>query len=431
LLLGLWNCAWQGAEIPGEREIRQVGNDLVAALNQEAIDVRRFFAPGFLKELENRQLPINDIFRSLRQSHGRAEAFRLKAVTAPYIGEVEFIYSGGVRKPARLVLDPQPPHAIVGIEFRAAVREDDTFDQVLQDLRRLPGKAGLALRQLAPQARTLAEHEPDTPLAVASCMKLVVLAALAEEVADGRRNWADVVRVRKDWAALPAGLVQDWPDGSPITLHTLATLMISRSDNTAADHLIRFLGRERVQETEARLGLTGARLNRPFLLTAEMSKLKLVLGPAEQQAYSQADAAQRSRMLDTVVARSSLARPRSLGPPRFIESIEWFYSPNDLIRVLDNLRSSSQSPTALPLLGIQRGVSVDESDWTYVGYKGGAEPGVVALTMLLEDRRGRWFALAIGWNDTARDVDRARLVAITQRLLHLVVRPPDQQSGQP
>ena len=43
---------------------------------------------------------------------------------------------------------------------------------------------------------------------------------------------------RSDRASLPSGITQSWPAGSPVTLQTLATLMISISDNTATDTLV-------------------------------------------------------------------------------------------------------------------------------------------------------------------------------------------------
>ncbi|TGD67441.1 hypothetical protein EYC08_01910 [Tabrizicola sp. WMC-M-20] len=68
----------------------------------------------------------------------------------------------------------------------------------------------------------------------------------------GQRDWADVVRLDSHHISLPSGLMQDWPVGSSVTLHTAALLMIAESDNTATDLLIDLLGRDRIA---ARLGL--------------------------------------------------------------------------------------------------------------------------------------------------------------------------------
>ncbi|TGD44549.1 hypothetical protein EEB11_02875 [Pseudotabrizicola sediminis] len=68
----------------------------------------------------------------------------------------------------------------------------------------------------------------------------------------GQRDWADVVRLDSHNTSLPSGLMQDWPVGSSVTLHTATLLMIAESDNTATDLLIDLLGRDRIA---ARLGL--------------------------------------------------------------------------------------------------------------------------------------------------------------------------------
>ncbi|MCS6977170.1 MAG: hypothetical protein NZM31_09220, partial [Gemmatales bacterium] len=100
--------------------------------------------------------------------------------------------------------------------------------------------------------------------------------------------------------------------------------------------------------------------------------------------------------------------------------IEWFYSPTDMVLVLDHLRKHPVANDVLPLLAIHRGLSVDDLRWNYVGFKGGMEPGVVNFGLLLRDRNDRWYALDIAWNRADGDVDRALLVVFTQRLLRLI-----------
>src|SRR5205085_7243909 len=92
---------------------------------------------------------------------------------------------------------------------------------------------------------------PDTALAVGSAFKLGVLKALKDQIDAGTRKWSDVVELQASDISLPSGTLQIWPVGSPFTLHTLAGLMISISDNTAADMLLKLVGRDKV---EAALG---------------------------------------------------------------------------------------------------------------------------------------------------------------------------------
>ena len=70
------------------------------------------------------------------------------------------------------------------------------------------------------------------PIAVGSTVKLAVLAALEQEVEKGRLSWTSIVDLKPEWKSFPSGILREWPDGSPLTLHTLAALTIALSDNT-------------------------------------------------------------------------------------------------------------------------------------------------------------------------------------------------------
>ena len=84
-----------------------------------------------------------------------------------------------------------------------------------------------------------------------SAFKLGILKALRDEIDAGAHKWDEVVTLGATDISLPSGVLQNWPVGSPFTLHTLAGEMISISDNTAADALLRVVGRDKV---EAALG---------------------------------------------------------------------------------------------------------------------------------------------------------------------------------
>ena len=61
-----------------------------------------------------------------------------------------------------------------------------------------------------------------TAKAVGSAFKLAVLAALNDAVSAGDVRWDDVVRVRDEWRSLPTGPMQEWPEGSAVTIENLA-----------------------------------------------------------------------------------------------------------------------------------------------------------------------------------------------------------------
>src|SRR5262249_16388416 len=140
-----------------------------------------------------------------------------------------------------------------------------TLSETIAALRALPGKVSVLVTT---DGKTDAELEPDAELAVASAFKLAVLAALREEIDAKKLAWAQVVSLKPEHKSLPGpeGLLQKWPDGAPLTLHTLATLMISRSDNTAADVLINVVGHAPLERLSPG--------NAPFLTTREAFVLK-------------------------------------------------------------------------------------------------------------------------------------------------------------
>ena len=98
--------------------------------------------------------------------------------------------------------------------------------------------------------------------------------------------------------SLPSGMLHNWPEGAPVTLHTLASLMISISDNTATDILLGLVGRENVERMMGRIGIAAPERNRPFLATREIFALKTA-PEAEQRAFIEADEAGRRRLLGT------------------------------------------------------------------------------------------------------------------------------------
>lgn len=284
----------------------------------------------------------------------------------------------------------------------------------------LPGEVSLIAARLEPDGlHHFLTQKAERPLAIGSAFKLFVLAELVRQVKAGERRWSDVVPLGPP--SLPSGLLQDWPRRSPITLHSLAALMISRSDNTATDTLLALLGRDRVEALLPALGMTAPERNRPFLSTREAVLLKFG-DPALLAAWTAADEAGRRALLP----RLAQIEPSSLDPARIgvrptaIDRVEWFASPADLARTLDWLRRSGD-PTALELLAINPGLGPDlAKSFAYFGFKGGSEPGVLSMSFLLESRSGRRMAVSAIWNNQAAALDEARFAALMARLVGMM-----------
>jgi len=329
---------------------------------------------------------------------------------------------------ATLTLDPAVPHRIAGLVISGGTARLPTLAAVIAELRTLPGTTGLSVVRLdGPAPVSLADWHTDRPQAVASGFKLLVLAALVRSIDAGGRRWTDVVPLTV--RALPSGILQDWPENAPLTLHSLATLMLSRSDNSATDTLIALLGREQVAAMAPVVGWPPHPANDPLLTTLELAKLKGGPDRALADRYAAATPPMRRALLAgpvAAIARDVIDIAMLETRPQHIDTLEWQTSPAAMVRTLDWFRRAADRPdsaaaTALALLGVNPGLPRPATAaFASVGYKGGSEAGVLALHYLLRTPDGRWYAVAASWNDPHAVLAEQRLVALVTRAVELV-----------
>jgi len=316
-----------------------------------------------------------------------------------------------------IAMDPAAPHALTGLRIIGTALAGDSRTAIAQEVARLPGTARLGIYALdgAAPAPLLAIKE-DAAGPIGSAFKLWVLKTAADQVAAGQRRWADVVPVGTP--SLPSGLLQGWPRGTPVTLQTLATLMISISDNTATDTLIGVLGREAVDATARRYGAQA-----PVLTTREAFVIKS--DAALTRAWAAADPAARRALLATERSRLAEAAVDPMifsSGPLANDSVEWFAAPRDMARLLAALRDAG--PVVRAILAVNHGVDpATAARFAYLGFKGGSEPGVIALDLLAQAKDGRWYAVCGNWHRSDAAVDEAAFLALVTRALATVATP--------
>ncbi len=395
----------------------------MTALARRARQLQALFAaePGGLESLFSQELlarvppaRLAHMFSALFHEYGAAIGF-----AAMREGRFEYALTSGFKAPVTITLDPAPPHRIAGLLLGNPVPPGASLDDLLGQLARLGQHTSLHIVRLtaAGMAPILA-HDSGRTLAIGSASKLYVLLALHAAVARGEANWSDVIALQRRLFSLPSGRLHDWPDGAPLTLHTLATLMISESDNTAADHLIDYLGRARIEQAVRDSGSRAVRKSRPFLSCAEFFKLKRADLAAR---YVSLNLGQRRAFLDTVVRHEkvTLAALSDSRAVPMLRHIEWFASTADLCAALHSLWSC-EDHCVRDILAVRNPFGAVPTGLTYLGYKGGGEPGVGAATVLLQASDGEWYALAICANDLARPIALDRLMGLLQRMLELL-----------
>lgn len=405
------------ATVIAQDPLSRRANDVVALVRGQA-DLPNVFTAGFLAQVPAAQLAA--VSQQLTAQYGAIRGVESVQPAGANAATVRYAFERAIIIMS-LQVEAAAPHRIVGLNVTGSEPlGGDSADAILSELRRLPGQVNFQIARLGGDAPVVVSQlEPDRPLAIGSSFKLIILAELSRQVQAGERRWNEVVPI--DRHSLPSGILQDWPLGSPVTLHTAAALMISRSDNTATDLLLRLVGRENVERMMARMGVSQAGRNRPMLSTIELFQLKASV--EARTAWLAADEAGRRRILRDQDARGGPAvdiRQLFTTGPVAIDMVEWFATASDMARVMDWLRLNADD-TAKAVLAISPGMSPDAAGaFSYIGFKGGSEPGVINLTYLIRNNAGVWHVVTGGWNNPAALVDEAAFHALMTRAASLV-----------
>jgi beta-lactamase class A len=285
---------------------------------------------------------------------------------------------------------------ITGLLFKPPVSNDpvQAKQTAIAAIKKLPGTVGLLITRDGKETDGIV---PDQRLAVGSAFKLAILAALQDQIVAGKHRWDEVITLKNEWRSLPTGMLQNWAEGSPLTLQTVAALMISISDNTAADALLDIVGREAVEKY--------APANVPFLSTRETFTLKLPRLFSLLERYRAATPAGRRAMLPEINAQPFDTDTVDIAPDTL--DIEWFFSMRELCGLLDKVGDS-------PVFAINPGLA-DKAQWRSVAFKGGSEPGVLNLSHRLVAPDGTTYCVAITWVDP--DAEQEALTGILAPLL--------------
>ncbi len=328
------------------------------------------------------QLPASQVDDAIAQITAAYGAYQSVEYAAPNF--VAHFAKGAVN--VQIHLDSE--NKIDSLLFKPRAATTSSLEDALRRLR--PARGTLSYVIVVDGRSERAAVNASASLAVGSAFKLAVLNALADQVTARVRHWSDVVPLQSQWKSFPSGVLQTWPDGTPITLASYATEMISISDNTAADALIRIVGADGLKPYANR--------NMPFLTTREMVILKSSPNPGVRAAYLAATTpAARVAVLKRVDALPFPAIDEFLTSPEL--GVEWFFS---VRRLCDLMRGVAE----LPLMSINPGVA-DPAAFRRVAYKGGSDIGVLNLTTMVTTKRGTRICFSATVNDAAKPIDEA------------------------
>lgn len=321
---------------------------------------------------------------------------------------------------------------ITGLQFLlpiaavAQLQPPQTWEAIIEELQQIAPRAQLLVAEVVGDScQTLQAHAAERALALGTNSSLYVLAELARQVEENRLSWGSTLTVQDELKSLPSGELQTVAEGTELRLWEVAEKMFALSDNTATDHLLALLGRENVESALAATGHSAPALNVPFLTTRELFIFRLELTEPEIDSYLGMAAPQRREFLVALSGRTP--RPENALDwlaPRRIDQVEWFASAQDLCRLMAHLRNRSQAPGMLPLADVlsrNPALPVDAAEFPYVSVKGGAEPGVLNFTSLVERADGKRLFVTVGLNDpSAPIVDTAAVYRVAGAIFELL-----------
>ena len=117
-----------------------------------------------------------------------------------------------------------------------------------------PSVVGLAAKHL--DSGAIIRHNADETFFTASTFKVPVLVELYRQVDDGKIDLNQRVEMTDDMRAPGGGVLKELGAGLALTVHDLAMLMTIISDNTATDMVYNMVGRDNLNGTMQKLGLT-------------------------------------------------------------------------------------------------------------------------------------------------------------------------------
>lgn len=285
---------------------------------------------------------------------------------------------------------PTPTAGTRIIERNAHPSNDAQWD-------RIDRRAKLVAPHVAIYAATVSGHTirvvhrsgPRDPRPLASLVKLYVLYAVADAVDAGDLTWRTALTLRQEDKALGSGSLIGSANGTKVTVHEAARLMVHLSDNTATDLLVRTLGQSRIASAIRDAEHSSPSLLAPFPTIKQDLWLEWSADPRAVQArtaYADASRRQRARLLAQADQPSATTPDLSTATPQWQHGLGYFASASDIAKVTTLLHLRGDRTGMGPLRDVLRtpdaGLTAP-SAWKQIGFKGGTVAGV---------QTGSWYA---------------------------------------
>ncbi len=166
-----------------------------------------------------------------------------------------------------------------------------------------PGRFGIAIEDLATGMTSGVNATASLP--AASTIKIPVMVEVFRQMELGRLDLGTIVHLEYADRDSGWGDLADAPAGTRRTVKQLLWLMITKSDNTATNMLIRKVGRTHINATMSGLGLRSTYLG--DYIRSETDTIRYALRTSPHDMVSLLDSIARDRLVDEWSSREMLA----------------------------------------------------------------------------------------------------------------------------
>lgn len=297
---------------------------------------------------------------------------------------------------------------------------------ILNEFNKLGGISSLIIKDFS-KSSPLLEINSNARIALGSEFKLYILHYLNQQILNSKLNWSDKLKIQEEIKSLPSGILQNYPDGTELTLNQIASLMIAISDNTATDHLINFLSKENIESSM--IGFNSyLDENTPLLSTMDMFRFR-TLDSTQVNKYMNLPVKQKRIYLESLkheLSRNDVAtKLANWDQPKDIQKVEWFANVNDICSVVQDIQTQAVSNSAIldilsnnvPFVWIE-----DNPSFEYIGYKGGSEPGVLTMTFLVKTKSHKWGCISMGINNDKQSLNENQIADLFHAILNYAGR---------
>lgn len=133
-------------------------------------------------------------------------------------------------------------------------------DKIIEQLKEQKDEVGFYYKNL--ETGEVLTYKADEPYLAASVIKLPIFMCILKWSSEGIVSMDEKIKVRNEDKLPICGALTLFTDEPVVDIRTLCNLMISLSDNTATNILIKRFGIENFQKEFLEIGLKGTKLNR-------------------------------------------------------------------------------------------------------------------------------------------------------------------------